>query len=175
MKKGLPTCFIILAACLLHANKISHEPVSEGKIVTAMADRAGEDDPTKTLIKHSSVCVHKAQKMMLANHKTDVGGKLAQAVRLQTHAVHLYNSGKQSEAACSSIEARKLASEIIKEVTGKEDAYASVSNEELSIAGHSETRESILKNSYKTLRDISDKDNDYLNPTSLNNNNIDFK
>jgi len=133
-----------------------------------------QDDAYKLFLKRTSVAIHKAQKTMLANNKTDVGGKLAKAVLLQTHAVKLYAQKKQGHAVCSSSYARQLAAQIIKDLTGKDDALYAVADEEKKLMSGCSTETEIIKESstgLKTMSTASDKD--YTDPKSLNKTNID--
>jgi hypothetical protein len=134
-----------------------------------------QEDAYKTLLKHSSVCVHKAQKQMLASKKTDLGGKLAKAVLLQSYAVKLYAQKKEAEAACASLHARQLAFEIIKETSAREDTYSLATDEEKKLSASCVDENTMLKESKKALPAFSEKDTDYNNPKSLNETNIDIR
>lgn len=135
-----------------------------------------QDDAYTVLLKRTSIAIHKAQKTMLATSTPDVGGKLAKAVLLQSHAIKLYEQKKQNRAACSSAQARELAAAIIKDLSGKVDAFYLVSDEEKKMLTDCPNEAALLKESEIALKNISDAtDKDYSNPNSLNNTNIDLK
>ncbi|HXB40187.1 MAG TPA: hypothetical protein VNZ49_06565 [Bacteroidia bacterium] len=134
-----------------------------------------QEDAYKALLKRSSVCVHKAQKQMLASKKTDLGGKLAKAVLLQSYAVKLYAQKKEAEAACVSLHARQLAFEIIKETSAREDTYSLATEEEKKLIAACSDEITMIKESKKALPAFSEKDTDYNNPKSLNETNVDIR
>ncbi len=111
---------------------------------------------------------------MIAAGKNDVGGKLAQAVQLQTYANKLYSSKKQSNAACASLEARRLAFEIGKDINHPKSQPAQSTEEEKKLAANCTPTETLLAESKKELK-LSTNDKDYMNPVSLNTTNIDPK
>lgn len=134
-----------------------------------------QEDAYKTLLKRSSVSIHAAQKHMLATKKLDMGGNLAKAVLLQSYAVKLYKEKKEAQAACSSLQARSLAFNIIKNASNREDKYAQATDDEKKLASSCKTEEELLKESKKTLSTLSEKDESYKDPKSLNDTNIDIK
>jgi len=146
-----------------------------GLIAASFSSLFGQDDAYKALLKRSSVSIHAAQKNMLVANKTEVGGKLAQAVLLQSYAVKLYQSKKEAESACSSLEARKLAWEIINETSHKNNVYATATEEENKLNTKCGSAEYLLKESKKALQNMSESDKDFVDPKSLNSSNIDIK
>ena len=135
-----------------------------------------QDDAYKLFLKRTSVAIHKAQKTMLAKNQMDVGGKLAKAVLLQTHAVKLYEQKKQGHAACSSSYARQLAAQIIKGLTGKDDVLYSLTDEEKKLLNGCSTEAEAIKESSADSKTMSTAiDKDYTDPKSLNKTNIDPK
>jgi len=136
---------------------------------------SAQDDAYKAILKRSSVCIHKAQKHMLAAQKPYMGGRLARAVLLQSYSIKLYQEKKLGESACSSELARNLAFEIIKEISTREDDYSKVTDEEKKLAISCDSEEDILKACKKALKDLPGKDEDYKDPASLNYSNIDIK
>jgi len=142
---------------------------------SALASLA-QDDAYKAMLKRTSVAIHKAQKTMLSKGKTEVGGNLAKAVLLQSHAVKLYEEKKQSRAVCGSAQARELAAAIIKDLNGKADTFYLVSEEEKKLLTECPNEAELLKESkiaFKNLSSTTDKD--YADPQSLNTTNIDLK
>jgi hypothetical protein len=137
---------------------------------------SAQDDVYKAMLKRTSVAIHKAQKTMIASKTTDVGGKLAKAVLLQSHAVKLYEQKKQGEAASNSALARELASGIIKELSGKTDAFFVITDEEKKLITESKSENELLKEGKNSLKEFAGKsDKDYSTPSSLNTSNIDIK
>lgn len=133
-----------------------------------------QEDGYKTLLKRSAVCVHKAQKHMIASKK-DLSGKLAKAVILQSYAVKLYSQKKEAQAACASLQARQIAFEIIKETSAREDAYSMATAEEKKLSPACSDENTMMNESKKALPALSEKDASYLDPKSLNFTNIDIK
>lgn len=111
---------------------------------------------------------------MIVAGKNDVDGKLAQAVLLQTYANKLYNSNKQGNAACASLEARRLAFEIGKDINHPKTQPAQSTEEEKRLAANCTSTKILLAESKKELK-LSGNDKDYMNPASLNTTNIDPK
>jgi hypothetical protein len=137
---------------------------------------SAQDDACKAMLKRTSVAIHKAQKTMIASKTTDVGGKLAKAVLLQSHAVKLYEQKKQGEAASNSALARELASGIIKDLSGKTDAFFAITDEEKKLITETKSETELLKEGKNSLKEFAGKsDKDYSSPASLNNTNIDIK
>lgn len=132
-------------------------------------------DPYKDLLKKSAVCIHMAQKQMIANQKLSVNGKLAKAVLLQSEAVNTYHQKQEAKAACYSLAARSFASQILKELSGKENNYTNASAEEEKLAGKCGTEEALLSEAAKTAKNGLEKDENYSSPQSLNDKNIDIK
>lgn len=134
-----------------------------------------QDDAYKLLLKRSSVSIHKAQKHMIAAKKPDAGGKLAQAVLLQTYAIQLYRQKKEAESACAGLEARKLAWDIIKEISNREDAYATATDEEKKLSANCGSADQMKQAGKKSVKNSSENDSDFSDPKSLNDSNIDIK
>src|SRR5579872_6745599 len=127
----------------------------------------GQDDMYRTFLNRTSVAIHKAQKTMMATGKTDAGGKLANAVLLQSHAIKLYQQKKQTLAACSSAQARELAALIIKELNGKVDAFFQLTDDEKKLLSGCADEKELLKEGKNSLKELSMKtDKDYASPTS---------
>jgi hypothetical protein len=144
-------------------------------IIGTTALAYSQEDSYKTLLKRSSVSIHAAQKHMLATKKMDMNGDLAKAVLLQSYAVKLYKEKKEAQAACSSLQARNLAFNIIKAASAREDKYAQPTDDEKKLAGSCKAEEELLKESRKSLTTLSEKDESYKDPKSLNETNIDIK
>jgi hypothetical protein len=134
-----------------------------------------QEDAYKTLLKRTSVVVHKAQKQMLATGKTDMNGQLAKAVLLQTHAVKLYGEKSETAAACASSAAREIAAGIILNTGIKDNPYYHLSSEENVLLKNCESDPQLLLKAKSKLPGMALKDSDYTNPQSLNQSNIDFK
>ena len=111
---------------------------------------------------------------MIAAKKTNVDGKFAQAVLLQSYAVKLYKEKKEAQAACASLQGRQLAFDIMNAISEKKRSKAIASDEEKKLATSCSTEEAMLKESKKAMKNISEKDEDYKDPRTLNNTNIDL-
>lgn len=133
------------------------------------------ENANKLFLKRSANVVHAAQKRMMASGETDKGGRLGKAVLLQSYAVSLFKAGKESQAICASAAARKMAADIQKEITGKEDAYSQFTAEESKMIGNCAKETDLLVEAKSAMSNISVNDSDYKDPHTLNFNNIDIQ
>jgi hypothetical protein len=128
-----------------------------------------QEDAYKNCIKRTTIAVYKAQKQMLAGQSTEVKGKLAKAILLQSNAIKYYGDQNKSLSVCYSLLARQYAIEIIQLLSAdnKVDAFYQITKEEKDLAANCLGDEQLYKQGKSNFANYSESDKDFLDPSTL--------
>jgi hypothetical protein len=136
---------------------------------------AQSPDAYKKFINKSTIVVYQAQKTMIATHTNDVNGKLAQLFILQMNAVASFNKGDLPLAAGFSNMARQNALEIIASLGGKQDGFYDITIEESELFKNSPDKIELKVQARKAFPLLSEKDQDYILPGSIERRNMEIQ